>query len=246
MDLEKAFDRVPREVVWWAMRKLGVDEWIVALVQAMYTNAKSRVRVNGSYSDVFEVNVGVHQGSVLSPLLFIMVLEALSQEFSTGCPWELFYADDIVIMAESMNDLLVRLGEWKKSFEKNGLRVNVAKTKVLVSGRNLNTLKKSGKFICGVCFAGVGRNSIFCSTCSCWVHKKCSNVNGPLINVVNFTCARCSGLARTVDARPYETVTFSGEDVEVVDSFRYVSDMISAGGGCRDATTARSVNYSLC
>ena len=89
VDLEKAFDRVPREVVWWAMRKLGVDEWIVALVQAMYTNAKSRVRVNGSYSDVFEVNVGVHQGSVLSPLLFIMVLEALSQEFSTGCPWEL-------------------------------------------------------------------------------------------------------------------------------------------------------------
>ena len=39
VDLEKAFDRVPREVVWWAMRKLGVDEWIVALVQAMYANA---------------------------------------------------------------------------------------------------------------------------------------------------------------------------------------------------------------
>ena len=81
--------------------------------------------------------------------------------------------------------------------------------------------------------------SIFCSTCSCWVHKKCSNVNGPLIKVVNFTCARCSGLARAIDARPNETVTLSGEDVEVVDSFRYLDDMISAGGGCRDATTAR-------
>ena len=54
----------------------------------MYTNARSRVRVNGSLSEEFSVKVGVHQGSVLSPLLFIMVLEALSIEFRTGCPWE--------------------------------------------------------------------------------------------------------------------------------------------------------------
>ena len=42
-------------------------------------------------------NVGVHQGSALSPPLFIMVLEALSTEFQTGCPWELLYADDLVL-----------------------------------------------------------------------------------------------------------------------------------------------------
>ena len=46
VDLEKAFDRVPRKVLWWAMRKLGVSEWIVQLVQSMYMNARSRVRVN--------------------------------------------------------------------------------------------------------------------------------------------------------------------------------------------------------
>ena len=45
VDLEKAFDRVPRKVIWWALRKLGVDEWIVRLVQRMYSNARSRVRV---------------------------------------------------------------------------------------------------------------------------------------------------------------------------------------------------------
>ena len=45
VDLEKAFDRVPRKVIWWALRKLGVDEWIVRLVQAMYSNARSGVRV---------------------------------------------------------------------------------------------------------------------------------------------------------------------------------------------------------
>ena len=50
VDLEKAFDRVPREVLWWAMRKVGVEEWIVRLVQAMYNNAHSRVRVGYEYS----------------------------------------------------------------------------------------------------------------------------------------------------------------------------------------------------
>ena len=53
VDLEKAFDRVPRDVLWWAMRKLGIEEWIIRLVQSMYSNAKSRVRVNNSFSDEF-------------------------------------------------------------------------------------------------------------------------------------------------------------------------------------------------
>ena len=55
VDLEKAFDRVPRVVVWWAMRKLGVEEWLLKVVQSMYQNMRSRVRVNGECSDKFEV-----------------------------------------------------------------------------------------------------------------------------------------------------------------------------------------------
>ena len=106
IELEKAFDRVPREVVWWAMRKLGVEEWLVRVVKSLYENARSRVRVNDTFSDEFEVKVRVHQGSVLSPLLFIMVLEALSLEFRLGCPWEVLYADDLVLIAESMEELL--------------------------------------------------------------------------------------------------------------------------------------------
>ena len=63
-----------------------VDEWIVLLVQGMYTNAGSDIRVGKGYSQEFEVKVGIHQGSVLSPLLFISVLEALSCEFHSGVP----------------------------------------------------------------------------------------------------------------------------------------------------------------
>ena len=73
VDLEKAFDRVPRDVIWWAMRKLGIDEWLVRLVQSMYKDVRSRVRVGDGYSEDFFVGEGAHQGSVLSLLLFIIV-----------------------------------------------------------------------------------------------------------------------------------------------------------------------------
>ena len=70
----------------------------------MYKDVRSRVRVGSRYSEEFGVKVGVHQGSVLRWLLFIIVLEALSREFRTGYPWELLYADDLMISVESMED----------------------------------------------------------------------------------------------------------------------------------------------
>ena len=68
----------------------------------MYAYARSRVCVGVGYSEEFEVKVSVHQGSVLNPLLFIIVLEALSREFRSGVPWEDLYNDDLVIIAESL------------------------------------------------------------------------------------------------------------------------------------------------
>ena len=52
-----------------------MDEWIVRLVQGMYSNARSRVRVGEGYSEEFEVKVGVHQGSLLSPLFSSLCLK---------------------------------------------------------------------------------------------------------------------------------------------------------------------------
>ena len=72
----------------------------------MYEGALTSVKLGGGESVEFAVKVGVHQGSVLSPLLFIIVLEALSKKFRTGLPWELFYADDLALLAESKEELL--------------------------------------------------------------------------------------------------------------------------------------------
>ena len=97
-----------RNVLWRALRKVGMPEWIVRVVQILYKNARNRVKINNSYSDVFRVQVGVHQDSVLSLLKFIIVLEALSRESQTGCPWELLYVDNIVITADTMDKLLYK------------------------------------------------------------------------------------------------------------------------------------------
>ena len=59
--------------------------------------------------DGFEVKVGMNQGSALSPLLFVMVIEALSREFRVALPWELLYADDLGVIPETEDDLIERL-----------------------------------------------------------------------------------------------------------------------------------------
>ena len=226
-------------MIWWALRTVGVDEWIVRVIQSMYDGPISKIRVNDSYSDNISVKVGVHQGSVLSPLLFIIVLEALSKEFRTGCPWELFYADDLVVSAETPEALREKLLTWKHNFELKGLRVNMGKTKCMASGHNLDVLKDSGRFPCGVCRKGVGTNSILCSSCAHWVHHGCSGVKGKLKEDPSFKCSRCLGTARQIDARPCTEFEVGNDMLEAVDSFCYLGDMVSASGGCERAIITR-------
>ena len=187
------------------------SKWIVRLVQAMYNNARSRVRVGSEYSEEFEVGVGVHQGSVLSPLLFIIVLEALSRDFRVGVPWELFFADDLVIIATSLEECVERVKAWKE-----------ASSHV-------------------PCRTGVGRSSIRCSKCNLWVHyKKCSGLK-TLSEDLSYECPRCRGVpgVRPIDGRPFKEVEVGDCVLEAVDRFCYLGDMLSAGGGCMTAATAR-------
>ena len=237
VDLEKAFDRVPREVVQWSMRKLGVDEWLVDIVMTMYKDSNSAVCVNNIVGKKFGVKVGVHQGSVLSPLLFIMVLEAISTECRKGLPCELLYADDLAIIAESLDELESTYIAWKTSIESKGLRVNLGKTKVMISGTKRGKAFPEGKFPCGVCLKGVASNSIFCKYCKCWVHKRCSGVKGRLEAVVDFKCKACENIRVAEDQS--KSVKMGGIDYEVVDQFCYLGDMLNAGGGAEASSIAR-------
>ena len=134
VDIEKAFDRVPRKVMEWAMRKKGLSEAIVWAVMNLYDGAKTRVMVGSAYSEEFEVKVGVHQGSVLLPLLFAIVVDVITENARRGVVNESLYADDLVIMSEDMEDLKERFWNWKDALESKGLKINSRKTKLMVSG----------------------------------------------------------------------------------------------------------------
>jgi len=110
------------------MCKLGVEEWLLSAVMSMYTDVKTDVRTVYGNSSGFGVKVGMHQGSSLSPLLFVIVIEAISREFIVALPWELLYVDDLVVIAGTEEDLIKRLNEWKNNVENRGMRVNVNKS----------------------------------------------------------------------------------------------------------------------
>ena len=95
------------------------------------------------------------------------------------------------VILDSLEECISKLLVWKAGMESKGLRVNMKKTKFLISGVGLNVLQDSGEFPCAICRSGVGVNSIECSQCKLWVHKKCSGLTGRLVADPEFVCQRC-------------------------------------------------------
>ncbi len=234
VDLEKAYDTVPRELVWWALRKQGVEESLVGAVRALYDGPVSVVRVAGQLSRPFAVSVGLHQGSVLSPLLFVLVMECVSARVRVGLPWEVLYADDLVLVGRSEESVAERYGVWKRCLEGAGLRVNEAKTKVMCVRRGGGLPARFGRWPCAVCGRPVGASSIRCTVCGKWVHRKCAGVAGSLQRAeAAFVCSVCA--APRVD--PVRDRLMPA--LEEVDSFSYLGDVVHAGGSPLAAVVSR-------
>ncbi|KAK3567185.1 hypothetical protein QTP86_012120 [Hemibagrus guttatus] len=122
VDLEKAYDRVPREELWYCMRKLGVAEKYVRVVQDMYERSRTVVRCAVGQTEEFNVEVGLHQGSALSPFLFAIVMDQLSEEVRQESPWTMMFADDIVICSESREQVEENLERWRFALERRGMK----------------------------------------------------------------------------------------------------------------------------
>lgn len=241
VDLEKAFDRVPRGAIRWALRRQGVPEQLVVLVMALYEGARSRVKSMAGLSEEFDIGVGVHQGSALSPLLFITVMEEATKECRRGGPWELLYADDLVITAESKEEMKERFEIWREGMERRGLKINLGKTKVMVTGREAAEKVKSGKFPCGCCGKGVGTNSILCKECGKWCHKKCAGVkNGRnLSKVKDFRCPACVRKEFKKKDEDEGGVETGGGRLECVDSFCYLGEVLDCEARVERAVRSR-------
>ena len=108
VDMEKAFDRVPRKVMEWVLRKKNLSEITVQAVMSLCAGANTRVRMRSAYSEKFEVKVGVHQRSVLLPRLFAIVVGISTEKTRRDVFNELLHADDFVLMSKTMVNLKER------------------------------------------------------------------------------------------------------------------------------------------
>ena len=231
VDVEKAFDRVPRKVMEWAMRKKGLSEVMVQAVMSLYDGAKTRVRVGYAYSEEFKVKVSVHQEYVLSPLLFAIVVDVITKKARRGVVDELLYADDLVLMSKTMDDLKERFWNWKAALESKGLKVNTRKTKVMATGSE-GEIFRSKIDPCGVHRRRVMVHSVLWRKCGNWVHVRCTKIKGVTARLaMHFFCLKCKGMV--------DLIKKLCNEVETVNGFCCLGDRLNASGGCEAAVTAR-------
>ena len=113
VDLEKAYDRVPRDKLWKVLQEYGVDGQLLRAIKSFYCRPEVCVRVNGKQSKPFHVGVGLRQGCVLSPLLFIVYMNWIDKysqadECATigNCKISrLLFADDLVLLSSTESGL---------------------------------------------------------------------------------------------------------------------------------------------
>lgn len=157
IDLSKAYDRIGRNLLWHKLESLGLNGTFINAIKSLYEGVRAAVRVNGSLTDWFDVGVGLKQGCALSPVLFNIYLNDLIQEIKDmglGVTVNgekvsiLGYADDIVLMAESeedLQDMLNRLDQWCDTW---AMKVNTSKTKV-IHFRPRSVVRTGFNFKCG-------------------------------------------------------------------------------------------------
>ena len=130
VDLEKAFDRVLRVLIGSSLRRKGVVECCVKAVMRMYKEVLSQVKVEGKDSKEFAVTVGIHQGSVLSLVIFFVEMDVVTEEVvNEGCA--LMYADDLVLICETKEEARCIFVAWRTALKSKGLKVNISKMKVM-------------------------------------------------------------------------------------------------------------------
>ena len=119
------------------MRKSGIVKKYVQLVQDMYEESETVVRCAEEITESFKVKVGLHQGSALSPFLFAVIMDRLTDEVRKEPPWTMMFANDIVICEETREEVERRLESWKHALKRRGMKVSRSRIEYLcVNGEN--------------------------------------------------------------------------------------------------------------
>ena len=112
---------------------------------------------------------------MLLPLIFAVVVDDVTEHAREGLLNEILYADDLVLMSDTLEDLRQRFQRWRNAWEGKRLKVNVGKTKMMVSGTE-GEIALSKIDPCGICEKRVGSNAVCCTRCTKWIHGRCTNM----------------------------------------------------------------------
>lgn len=153
IDLEKAFDRVPREKMWNTLRECNISEQLLKAIKSVYRRTANYIRTGNQTSDEFMTTQGLRQGGALSPLLFILFLDGIIknikyktkkvevgyQNLTRITISECAFADDLAIIAKNETDLQHNINIWKEELDKHNMNINIEKTKVMVISKEDTT-----------------------------------------------------------------------------------------------------------
>jgi hypothetical protein len=141
IDFEKAFDSVNMEAMWKEVKRYGVPKQLVDLIKETYRGYMCRVVHEDCVSEPIPVRAGVRQGCILSPLMFLVVIDAVMRNVNRdrrGIRWglvdgleDLDFADDLCLLSEAHREMQAKLGDLTKEAGKVGLAINVKKAKAL-------------------------------------------------------------------------------------------------------------------
>lgn len=153
IDFEKAFDRVNREKMWLILENYGIPEKYINIIKLFYKNYTAQVLHNGTLTRKFEIQTGVRQGCVLSPTIFIILMDWVMTRAvrnKTGIRWNVFhqledleFADDVCLLSEKRQHMQKKTEKIAKEAKKLGLKINVKKTKIM----KINTPREMGIYI---------------------------------------------------------------------------------------------------
>ena len=153
VDFQKAFDSVDRNFIWRLMHHYGFPPMFTNIIQQMYENATCQVIHDGKLTEPFSVQTGVRQGCLLSPIIFLMVVDWFMRQSTanqkTCIQWtfnkqleDLDFADDISLLSYKQQDAQKKLLRVAEEAEKTGLQINTGKTKVMrVNSKNQDPVK---------------------------------------------------------------------------------------------------------